>query len=392
MDRRAFLASGLAGAAAAAASGWMAQPRGEQQTAFGPTWSVIPVVGDGKWIWTSPPKDQTGYLEPWPYELSIGVELSGEGDATNVNASTPVPIEHPEQKVERVRIENEGCEARLQQIGDGAAQLLVSAGRIARGQTIKALAHYQLTLSKQYFAYSAEQFPAEQPAAPAPLRKLYLQDSPGIQTGSSLVKKLLAELRGQEKKLHPWELVARAQAWINENIRRQAGAFIGVVNALERKMGDCEEMAGIIVALCRLTNIPARLVWVPNHNWSEIYLTDHEGQGHWVPVHTGCYQWLGWTGAHELVIQKGDRVTPPHERRPQRLLGDWHQWSGTKPRARFIAELTPQPPRAAAGDANSASGSPETPDAGPGARTKSPDNGEWKLVGKHPANRHLRQG
>src|SRR5262245_9496117 len=237
MDRRAFLAGGLASASAFAAGGRLSRPTTQQRTAFGPTWSVIPVVGDGKWIWTSPPKDQTGYLEPWPYELSIGVELTGEGDATNVNASTPVPIEHPEQKVERVRIETEGCEARLQQIGEGAAQLLVSAGRIARGQKIRALANYQLTLSKQYFGYAAEQFPAEQPAGPAEIRKLYLQDSPGIQTGSALVKKLLAELRGQEKKLHPWELMERAQGWINENIRRQAGPFIGVVNALERKMG-----------------------------------------------------------------------------------------------------------------------------------------------------------
>jgi hypothetical protein len=351
---------------------------------LGPTRAVIPVVGDGKWIWISPPKDQTGYLEPRPFELSIGVELSGEGDAANVKASTPVPIEHPEQKVEDVRIETDGCEARLQQIGEGAAQLLVAAQRIARGQKVRALAHYKLTLTKQHLAHCADKFPAQQPPAPPAIRKLYLQESPGIQTGSPLVKKLLMQLRGQEK-LHPWQLVERAQAWIDENLRRQAGPFIGVVNALERKEGDCEEMAGIIVALCRLTQIPARLVWVPNHNWSEMYLTDHEGQGHWVPVHTGCYQWLGWTGAHELVIQKGDRVTPPHESRPQRLLGDWHQWSGRKPTARFIAELKPLPPPEATSAAES------TSDPGPGARSKDP-TGEWKLTGTHPANKHLRQG
>jgi len=386
MDRRTFLGGSLA-SAAAALGGAIAAHQPRQQTTFGPTWSVIPVVGDGKWIWTSPPKDQTGYLEPRQYELSIGVELSGEGDATNVQASTPVPIEHPEQKVDDVKLETDGCEARLQQIGEGAAQLLVAASQIARGQKIRALAHYKLTLSKQYFAYGPDKFPARQPPAPAAIRKLYLQDSPGIQTGSPLVKKLLHQLRGTDEKLHPWQLVERAQAWINENLRRLPGPFIGVVNARERKEGDCEEMAGIIVALCRLTEIPARLVWVPNHNWSEIYLTDHEGQGHWVPIHTGCYQWLGWTGAHELVIQKGDRVTPPHERRPQRLLGDWRQWSGAKPAGRFIADLKPLPL------AESITGPDSTanPDPGPGARSKDA-SGEWKLVGSHPANKHMRQG
>jgi hypothetical protein len=118
-----------------------------------------------------------------------------------------------------------------------------------------------------------------------------------------------------------------------------------------------------------------------------VYLTDHQGQAHWVPIHTGCYQWLGWTGAHELVLQKGDRVTPPHETRPQRLLGDWHQWSGKKPAARFIAELKPVPPTAAAESESGAQ-----PDAGPGARSKDAATGEWKLVGGHADNRHLRQG
>lgn len=392
MDRRAFLGGSLASAAALAGGSIFnacGEPQAQQQTTFGPTWAVIPVVGDGKWIWTSPPKDQTGYLEPRPFELSIGVELSGEGDATNVNASTPVPIAHPEQKVESVRLETDGCAARLQQIGEGAAQLLVAAPRIARGQIVRALAHYRLSLAKQYFAYTADQFPAEQPQPPAEIRKLYLQDSPGIQTGSGQVKKLLAELRGQDK-LHPWQLIERAQAWINEHIRRQPGPFIGVVNALERNEGDCEEMAGIIVALCRATNVPARLVWVPNHNWSEIYLTDQSGQGHWVPVHTGCYQWLGWTGVHELVIQKGDRVTPPHEKRPQRLLGDWHQWSGKKPAARFIADLKPLSPAESPPD--DAASSTSQAEAGPGARSKDVETGEWKLVGNHPAHRQHRHG
>jgi hypothetical protein len=383
MDRRAFLGGGIAAAAAWASIKPFCSV--QQHTAFGPTWAVIPVVGDGKWIWTSPPKDQTGYLEPRSFELSIGVELSGEGDAGNIKASTPVPIEHPEQKIDSVELETDGCEARLQQVGEGAAQLLVAAARIARGQKIRALAHYRMTLAKQYFAHASEKFPAQQPDPPAAIRKLYLQDSPGIQAGSTLVRRLLAQLRGQEE-LHPWELAARVQAWVIENIRPDPGQFIGVVNALERKTGDCEEMAGIVVGVCRAAGIPARLVWVPNHNWSEIYLTDHDGRAHWVPIHTGCYRWLGWTGVHELVIQKGDRVTPPHERRPQRLLGDWHQWSGRKPAARFIAELTPL------SAAQATSPSEADLDAGPGARSKSPNNGEWKLVGNHPADQHMRQG
>jgi hypothetical protein len=337
--------------------------------------SVIPVVGDGKWIWTEPPQDQTGYLEPRPYSLDIGIELTGDGEATSVQAATPVPSEHPEQKIEDVQLEIEGCQARIQPVGEGAAELYLSAPRIRGGQTLRAIAHYRLTLKKQYWGFSQERFAARQPLPPVEVRRRYLQNSPGIESTAPEVKQLLAQLRGADQP-HPWMLAERFRTWISKSIRPQIGSFIGVANSLNRGVGDCEEMAGIFVALCRAASIPARLVWVPNHNWAEFYLTDREGTGHWIPAHTACYPWFGWTGVHELVIQKGDRVTPPHERKPQRLLGDWLQWLGKKPQARYVAELTPLPPEGSS-------------DAGPGARSKQP-TGEWKLVGGHALDRYMR--
>jgi len=346
--------------------------------------AVVPVVGDGKWIWTETPQGQTGYLEPRHFELSIGVELRGEGDALNIEAATPVPLDHPEQKIDSVRLDTEGCQASFQEVGEGASLLYFSASQIGRGQKIWAIAHYKLTLKKQYLGYAVGHFPAEQPPPPAPIRKQYLQESPGIQTSSPEVRKLLVQLRSQDQP-HPWRLAERCQAWIAENIQPQVGKFIGVVNSLKARHGDCEEMAAIFVAVCRAAAIPARLVWVPNHNWAEFYLTNHEGTGCWIPVHTACYRWFGWTGVHELVIQKGDRVTPLHERKPQRLLGDWLQWVGKRPAVRYVAELKPLPPVA------DSPASPSDNDAGPGARSKQ-TSGEWKLVGNHSLDRYMRNG
>jgi hypothetical protein len=401
MKRRQFLAVGAASLAAASVPVWqrLAVSPTETTSVHPPAFSVVPVVGDGKWIWTEPPKE-TGYLEPRPHELSIGVELQGQGDATMIRAATPVPIEWPEQTIDDVRIETEGCEARLQQVGEGAAQLLMAAPGIRRGQTIRAIAHYKLTLKKQYLGFAPDRFPAEQPEPPQAIRKQYLQDSPGIQTSSAEVRKLHRELVEGTLRVpsaeengtptrsagapvpttHPWNLVKSFQAWIAANMTAKRGRYTGVINALRNKLGDCEEMAGIMVALCRASGIPARLVWIPNHNWAEFYLTDHEGQGHWIPAHTSCYAWLGWTGVHELVIQKGDRVMPAQEKKPQRLLEDWLQWSGKQPQARYVAELTPLAP----------SDSSES-DPGPGARSKIA-SGEWKLAGTHSADRYLRNG
>jgi hypothetical protein len=377
------VAGGAAALGALAMRTWQRNAR-HSESRVDPVSTIIPVVGDGKWIWTEPPKDQTGYLEPRPFELSIGIELTGEGDTTNVEAATPVPLAHPEQQVDDVRLEIEGCQAELRQVSEGASLLYLVAPQFARGQKIQAIAHYTLTLKKQYLGYESDQFPDHQPPPPPPIRKQYLQASPGIQTDSPEVRKLLARLRAQDKP-HPWRLAERAKSWIAENIRPQVGKFIGVVNALKGRHGDCEEMAGIFVAICRAARIPARLVWVPNHNWAELYLTDHDGVGHWIPSHTSCYRWFGWTGVHELVIQKGDRVTPPHERNAQRLLGDWMQWMGKRPTVKYIADLKPLPPSAVSAV------SPGDNDAGPGARIKQA-SGEWKLVGNHPLDRHMRNG
>jgi hypothetical protein len=223
--------------------------------------------------------------------------------------------------------------------------------------------------------YQREQFPQKQ-TIPPELGKRYLGESPGIQTRCKEIRDLLGRLRGDLK--HPWDLAKKFAAWIPQNIRPQIGPYTGVVKALDARAGDCAEMSAVFVALCRASGIPARLVWVPDHNWAEIYLIDEEGKGHWIPVHTACYFWFGWTGAHELVIQKGDRLKMPGRgARLFRLQEDWMQWGGTRPTVRYLGELTPQ--AAKPGE-----------DPGPGARRKN-TAGEWKLVGTHPLDQYMRR-
>ena len=343
MDRRHFLELGL-GAAVCGGMRVLGHDQCDLQSEAmpaPPAFSVIPVVGDGKWIWNSPPRGETGYLEPRPFLLNIGIELVGQGNGTQIKATTPLPIDCPEQKLDGGEVQSQGCEAQVRDLGENARQLSLSAPQIAPGQTISAKVKYKATLSKQYHNYRREQFPQKQ-IVPADVAKQYLGESPGIQTRSKEVHDLLKSLSGDLK--HPWDLAEKFAGWIPRNIRPQIGPYTGVITALEKRQGDCAEMSAVFVALCRAAGIPARLVWVPNHNWSEMYLTDKDGKGHWLPVHTACYFWFGWTGAHELVIQKGDRLhIPDRGSRPFRLQEDWLQWGGHRPTPRYLAELTPQP-------------------------------------------------
>ncbi|HUY33438.1 MAG TPA: transglutaminase-like domain-containing protein [Pirellulales bacterium] len=377
LTRRSWLCSGMA--AGLAGIGWRAAAkvtRGDRMDRPR-AYSVIPVVGDGRWIWREPPQDERGYLEPRSYKLSIGIQLEGSGSASDLTSTTTVPVEFPEQKIDDVQLKTSGCEARLRKLSEGSGQLLLSAAAIEIGQVVSAVAEYRLTLFKQYQAYDRERFPVKQ-QVPIEIRRSYLQDSPGIQTRSKPVRELAAELTAKLPTLkHPWDLAKAFADWVPANIRPQIGDYTSVTAALDDRRGDCEEMAGIFVALCRASGIPARLVWVPNHTWTEFYLVDHDGAAHWVPAHTACYPWFGFNGAHELVLQKGDRILLPERRKLLRLLPDWTQFSGARPRVSYTAELVPLPPESGG-------------DPGPGARRKD-EKGEWGVFGDHPLDRYLRR-
>lgn len=384
MDRRQFLSTGAAAGAVVVFgthSNGLARDgnprlRVGEYTHVAPTRSVIPVVGDGTWVWTEPPKDQTGYLEPRPYELKVGIEITGNGNATAIKATTPVPLPLPEQLIDRATIEKVNCLADFRRLTPEAGQLVLAAPAIGKGGTVGAVAHMRLTLRKEYHGHAKEQFPAKQPRLPREFAKAYLYDSPGIQTRADEVKTLTEKVGG--KIAHPWDKAKAFHAWVWENIRPVEGPYTSVVEAIKSRVGDCEEHAAVFTALCRASGIPARLVWVPNHNWAEFFLADESGKGHWIPAHTSCYSWFGWTGAHEVVLQKGDSIELPEKRKPQRLMEDWMQWSGARPDARWFAELRPLPPE-------------EGEDAGPGARSKN-ERGEWVRVGTHELDAYLRDG
>ena len=206
MHRRAFLVGAAGGASALGVVGisrWLHQPQLCQADRRAEVFGLVPVVGDGKWIWTKPPEGQKGYLEPRRFELSVGTELRGNGGATQIKATTAAPVALPEQKIDDVRIETRGCRAALRQVSAEAGQLMLVAPGIARGQIIAAVAHYKLTLYKDYRGFAKDQFPAKQPEHAKDFRKSYMYDSPGIQTRQKTVRELAAQVGGQMD--HPWD-------------------------------------------------------------------------------------------------------------------------------------------------------------------------------------------
>jgi hypothetical protein len=315
-------------------------------------------------------------LEPRDYEVRVGVEVTAELECRDFFATTVAPTAHPEQTILDHRIEKSGSEATLEELSTEARQLVMAARRIAPGQTITGEAIFHVRVAKSYFQYHREQFPAQQ-TVPRELAKLWLGDSPGIETKLTALTKIIDELAGDETTA--WDKAKAFHQWVFDNIRGVPGAYTSVRQALESRQGDCEERAGVFVALCRAAGIPARLVWVPNHAWAEFLLFDELDRPHWIPAHTAAYSWFGWTGAHEIILQKGDRIRQHGLDKNVRLVKDWWRCGGVKPKIRFTASVQPL------ADPNDPHGDP-----GPGAREKQPD-GQWVLSGKHPADKHMRE-
>lgn len=328
--------------------------------------SITPVVGDGKWIWNEPPKEQTGYLEPRAFDVTVGIRLEGQGDASGIIATTVTPVETPEQKIVEVVKESQGCRVELRQLDTFAGQLGIACDRLSRGQVAIGQARYRVELHKDFRGLERDKFPMEQEFDRDFILKWGI-DSPGIQTRHSSVKDLAKTLSHQAE--HPWDQAKIFYEWVRKNIKPQIQGYTSVIRALRDRVGDCEECAAVFVALCRASGIPARLVWVPGHNWAEFCLKNESGEPIWIPAHTSAYTWFGWTGVHEVILQKGDRIPFPEKREEYRLLVDWMQWKGRKPKTHFFATIEPVPPK-------------DEADAGPGARLKQED-GRWIRTGDY---------
>lgn len=339
-----------------------------------PTFSVVPVLFDGKYIIEDPPADIQGYFHPREFEVNVGISVTGQGNSTNLTATTAAPVSFPEQEVLDFEIRTEGCQADIITYGDSAAQLALAAGRLAAGQTVFANARYRMRIAMAYQGYEKNRFPKDQSMAEQFFAKRFFRNSAGIKVTSKAVRDAVRNLVTDQT--HPWDAAKIFQSWVFENIKGVPGRYTSVEAAIKKKTGDCEERAAVFIALCRASEIPARLVWVPGHNWAEIGLVDNDGIPHWIPVHTAAYRWFGWTGVHEMVLQKGDNIHIPQRKRTLRLIDDWYRLRGPRPEVVYSASVKPLPPK-------------NEEDSGPGQREKKP-TGVWELTGNHPANKFMR--
>jgi hypothetical protein len=120
----------------------------------------------------------------------------------------------------------------------------------------------------------------------------------------------------------------------------------GSVETLDKKQGNHEDLAGLFIALCRASKVPARIVWVPNYCYAEFYLQQpgakrgEEAVGTWYPCEFKEESVFGTVSEPYIVLQKGDNIRVPESKERKRFVGEFVKVkTGVKPTVTFIRDV-----------------------------------------------------
>ena len=256
---------------------------------------------------------------PSKMEMKFGMRfLSNENFCTALHATIPFPLNWPEQKVTVISNQfPQGVKWVFRDLPVGskqnalARQLVMDIVSLGPNNQLELLVNVEI--EKSFIN------------APADTSVFVIPKKQGnelrffVGKGSPYIDHELGEVRRVAKQIaadnpdNAWKQVEGIYDWVRENIEYRNGPIRHMKDSLKDKKGDCEEMTGIFVAICRASNIPARCVWIPEHCYPEFYLEDPQGHGHWFPCQVAGDRQFGQMHDYRPILQKGDRFKVPEE-------------------------------------------------------------------------------
>ena len=143
--------------------------------------------------------------------------------------------------------------------------------------------------------------------------------------------------------LTDWHKVEKLYDYVISTVKYLEGEDQSALETLQKKQGDCHDISALFVALCRAAKIPARMVWVHEHQYAEFALADAVGNLHWFPCESAGIRAFGEMPTPRVIMQKGDNFRIPERPRErfryasEFLTADPIPGSG-RPKQKFIRE------------------------------------------------------
>lgn len=250
--------------------------------------------------------------DPRTYRLKVIIKVDApDGPVKSVVATGPIPMDWPEQRVRLLSQKlSPGARVSEQVLKGQAALIKFQVAAIPQGGSAFVERLYEITRYRTKFILPGEDLKMPK-GAPAELKEQLAGMAPGVETKDPKMIELAESLRKSTAGEGSWATIKSFWSWTRDNVKFENGDFRGALYALDNRCGDCEEMSALFVGLCRLSNIPARTVWVESHDYPEFYLMDAHGKGHWIPVQVVGPPWFGEITEYRPIFQKGDRFYDP---------------------------------------------------------------------------------
>ena len=295
------------------------------------------------------------YGEPQVSRFQAGAEVTASrGACRNIRVMVAVPLECPEQEVTVVEedFSREVGKVNYRLLDGGARQMLITIPRLNAGATARAVVTFEVRGRAILPPEEEATVLLELPERPSRDIRRYLAASPYIEARDKRIRSLAGELWHQAVEVDgqvaseptAWQRIETLYDYVQDNVKYiEEVEDKSAVNTLRDGNADCHGRAALFVALCRASDVPARIVWVNNHCFSEFYLEDSDGAGYWFPAESAGTRAFGEMPLTRTVLQKGDNFRVPERPRDRLryasdyLIGVPVPGSG-QPKARFIRE------------------------------------------------------
>ena len=271
----------------------------------------------------------------------IGLTLNATtGFCSNVFFTANVPNNWADQQT--VKIANEQFTRHVTQYKYraglyGLKQMMVFIPQVPARQT--AMAHVTFEVEKKLIGHPANVDELKiTPTLPRDVR-FFLGISPLIEARNALILRKATEISADAP--NAWKRVEMLYDWIRDNIMYQNGNRNSAVATLQAGFGEKESLTSLFIAMCRNLKIPARTVWVPDHNYAEFFLQTPTGEGHWFPCEISGQRAFGESNDNRPILLRGDNFRVPEKNEPQRYVGEHLKVrGGSKPQVQFVREFT----------------------------------------------------
>lgn len=278
-------------------------------------------------------------------KLGLIVESQG-GECRGIHATTPMPIEWPEQAIRVVEedITPNVAQVDYRMVGGTVQQMIIDVPFVAPGETVNALVTLEVTKRAMVAPTDTTRYVLPNKKKLSPEVRIYLGPSPKIESRHAKIRGTAKEILKDKQDAPAWEQVEAIYDGVRERVEYKNGPIKGALAALRDGDGDCEELTSLFIAICRAQDIPARTVWVPGHCYPEFYLWDESETGYWFPCQAAGDRAFGEIDEKRPILQKGDNFRDPDRPKQQlRYLSEYLTGKGGKPKVKFVRETVDGP-------------------------------------------------